>query len=505
MHGLESLWAILRVSFQTKYGPLFLPAVERAIAVLKQLPIQAPVLSFELACILAESTSKLRLSQLNLTGITPWPSEEDWAKFLQTADEKATSSLQQAFGLLQKMQSPHAGAIKLSKLYTIMKSSKLFTISSNLQDLFANDPLIKHFVRVYANNEPDSTNLRKILVDAEQEITAKYAGEMGFSYLIDIASVAAEYLQYDIAERIISRYPFTGSADRTLVALQIELERIKGSEQQKGEIRKYLSLLQTLTVKARDVLCDVRLTHRCCVLSWKALNDLNLLHDATRPLCCDILKTVCETTERVPGIDKKMISSFEQELALCYENQNIFSLAIVHAEKALKYLDVNDGERANEIELFLNRLWIKGNTFDGNLKPDLKALSLADQAKYISEPNLIYKMLEKALKIIDHELVVTSGSYHLTALLQNTYRINFDSIDASSAKSRRLVQAALSDIMRQSRTPQKTVVQRKRALCFGKWCLIQVAISSPSSGIIPMNLLRFQNFKLKPSMPEPSL
>ncbi|KAJ3216771.1 hypothetical protein HDU67_008948 [Dinochytrium kinnereticum] len=458
--GVLNLWDILQVCFQTKYGGLFLPAVERAIAHVKGMASDSVDIMFELFCTFSEALFKAKSATSRDFEIVPWPSEEEWTKLVSGADEKIISSLQAALGLLKKISYSQAGSIKLSKIYSTIKSSKSVTVPSNLQDQFSTGPATRNLVKVHSLNDTENADsIQKILLDAESEVNSQTYGERAFAFLIDIAEVAVNCSNYDIAERILAKFPFSGSLERNLLVIQIEVEKLKQlKDLKKTEIRRLLSSLQSLIAKARGSSYDAEFIHKCCIASWKVMNDLNLLQESTRPGCCDLLKSICETAERVPGIDRKIVSCFEQELALCYENQNIFSLAILHAEKALGYLEQFEKEKSADIELLLNRLWIKGNTFDGILKPEQKALSLADQAKYISEPNLIHKMLEKSLKtvITDHELVLSSNSSEFDALLQNNYRINFDSIGATSPNSRRLVQAALSDILRQARTCAKS-------------------------------------------------
>ncbi|KAJ3101768.1 hypothetical protein HDU97_001052 [Phlyctochytrium planicorne] len=456
LDGIKRLWGLLNLCLQTRHGLLFLAAVDNAIAFLHGLKAKEPELAFELNCSLAEGFIKLKSTGWQGSNIIPWPSQEAFDILASYSEDKLLAPIRVANKLLNAIPNSNSGIIRICKIFSKMKRFLSSSSASQLQDLISQSTRAKRLIQLYTLCDSGENNqlVSKVINEAEKELNAFAGGEHAYLYMMDIAELSLNRGNFETAERIISKFPFAGSIERNLLRVQIENEKLRKRTEKPSlqDIRHLLSSIQGVITKATESNYDIIFIHKACLLGWKIMNDLDLLCDNFRPVCCDLLRTICETSEKAPGLEKRLIASFEHELAICYETQSIFSLAMVHAAKALKIIGEND-EKSKDIELFSTRLWIKGNTFDGNLKPELKALSLADQAKCISEPSLIYKILEKSLKTIvtDHELLVASESYDISSLLQNNFKINFDVIEATSPKSRYLVHAALYDILRQSR------------------------------------------------------
>ncbi|KAJ3123227.1 hypothetical protein HK100_011686 [Physocladia obscura] len=396
--------------------------------------------------------------------ICPWPTEEEWEIFIKTAPEKIIASLERAVSLIPWRSMDYDLPFKIIKIYVKHIKSNAVTKSQILEKMLKSNSLLKGFFEIHANPQTKISDFNALISSLNENNKYSNNNDQVFSLLIDFVEHYLNFNDFESSKQALEkasqfRGPAALTTRRELVRLQLELQEnfaIHPSDSKNAE--SILFKLNTAICKAVNKNGELAVIRSACISAWKTVSSVEETAVLVSGLIC-ILKTISD----VSGKQKSFFEAQDRcnlnyKLARCYEYQNIFSLATRHAEKALKLCNIP--ELANDIEILLHKLWIKANTFDGHLSADLKALSLADQAKYIPEDAVAFQLLQKSLKTLvlvpeDHDLIspaeITERNDFVQSLLKNDCNVNFDLTHTADLKSKRIILVALSDIMRQSK------------------------------------------------------
>ncbi|KAJ3411084.1 hypothetical protein HDV05_002754 [Chytridiales sp. JEL 0842] len=380
-------------------------------------------------------------------GFVPWPSAETLQTVWKNGQDLTTKSLSSAGELA------HAKGRHQLVLHTVNAYCKVLKTQPSWKCKTL-DKLLKQEKR-YAAFVDSSAAL-----DAEG--APKTTGQFDPSRVNNV-SIVLELVHDHVSNgRILEAYERLRSIKTvrqalksrfSIITLCIDIE-LGAKVANQAHMHDLLQKLNSAISQALESECDPKYIYSGCMCEWKYLNELNLLTAEHRSWVGRIMKTLCRVSDCIGGFNDSVRATFEHELAKCYEAQNVFSLAINHAQKARQLC--TDPKTLNEIDILIQKLWIKGNTFDGNLTPELKALSLVDQALYIPQATLALGMLEKALKTLamDYEMGSSGANLDkklvLNSFINNNFTIDFNSIQVCDPKAKGLVIIALSDLMHQA-------------------------------------------------------
>ncbi|KAJ3317559.1 hypothetical protein HDU76_001132, partial [Blyttiomyces sp. JEL0837] len=419
---------------------------------------------------------------------TPWPSKESWTELLKNISEVIFKSLETAIQLSRSAPDLRYMLFNIVKVYLrYLKlhppTSSSKATNSKIDAMFNEDGTLERYMRLHSleDDQLKSSDMEDLITEVEKICDKCQNGDEAISIILDFAEQCIRRGYLEVSDRLLGKSALVKASPvlsqrRDLIVLQLELKKEATSES--VDIRRTQELFARITeamIKSIDIGCDTSVIHSCCLQCWSTLQSLSLMNEPRHPWIASVLKMVCEASGRRPGLDLMLRCNFEYELSKCYESQNIFTLATYHAERA-KELCRETG-MATEIDILLHKLWIKANTFDGNLAPELKALSLADQAKYIDAPNIAFEMLEKALKTLvpDHDLISPSADLKsveaLDRLMKTDFCWNSDINPIITSNGSRLVLVAVSDIMRQSKTLAENTGTLSEDACRKAWKL----------------------------------
>ncbi|KAJ3023143.1 UNVERIFIED_CONTAM: hypothetical protein HDU68_008751 [Siphonaria sp. JEL0065] len=400
------------------------------------------------------------------TDIAPWPTAEEHAEFVSTGSDKTVSILEALTKFIGSRPKDYNLPFNIIKAYLKLLRINPAAKSAKIDSILQNDTLLKTYSGIHGATNTEMSDMKTLFAAVDEKIKNNENSKQVLSFLLDLAEHSLKTGSTGLSKQALEKSALIHvnsnlNIRRELVQLQLELkENTEKKTQSAKSIESNVLKLNHAICTAVDESSEPAVIHSSCMAVWSVIAPTEETNALVRPFSV-ALKTICDISEKyISMFDTTQRCNFEYKLARCYEFQSIFSLATTHAEKALKFCTQPDV--ANDIEILLHKLWIKANTFDGHLTPDLKvspfeALSLADQAKYIPEDNVAFKLLQKSIKtlILDHDLIsppnVIEKDDLVLSLLKNDYVINFDVINANDIKNRRTILVALSDIMRQAR------------------------------------------------------
>ncbi|KAJ3237997.1 hypothetical protein HDU81_008605 [Chytriomyces hyalinus] len=378
--------------------------------------------------------------------VIPWPSLEEFNAFVT---KSATSTVVSKLEILL----PYSNSNTISPFTVVRYYSRLLKLQPSatsplIEKLLASDKLLQTLSTMHGASPSAASDLTALIHSVDGRLNQTHNSEEIFAFLLELAVHAAELGNLTASRQALEK------SDSLLV-------------------KNLRLLLVTAAKKALEESFDCGITKGSCLAAWSIISN-NTHHQVhVIRVLSSALKIICEIGETRPSLfEPSLRCEFEHTLAQFYELQNIFSLSSTHAEKALR-LCVQP-EKRNDIEILLHKLWINANTFDGHLSADLKALSLADQAKYTTEDAVAYQTLLKSIKtlVLDPDLIsprnLIESDDIIFKLLNVDYSINFEIISANDIKSKRTIVVALADIMRQSRELAAKQVEKKRVLKYWK-------------------------------------
>ncbi|TPX73534.1 hypothetical protein CcCBS67573_g05183 [Chytriomyces confervae] len=406
----------------------------------------------------------------------PWPSLEEYNTFLA---KSATSTVVSKLEIIL----PYTNSNIISPFTVVRHYARLLKLQPSatsplIEKLLASDKLLQMLSSMHGASTLPASDLTTLIHSVDGRLNLNHNSEEVFAFLMELAVHAAELGNLTASRQALEK---TDSLliknQRLLVKLelvQLRLELLESASNESSAAQaRVVKKLVTAAKKALDESFDSGIIKGSCLSAWSTISN-NTHHQVhVVRVLASALKIICDIAESRPSLfEASLRCEFEHTLAQFYELQNIFSLSSAHADKALR-LCVQP-EKRNDIEILLHKLWIKANTFDGHLSADLKALSLADQAKYITEDAVAYQTLRKSIKtlVLDHDLIspqnLTESDDLIFKLLNVDYSINFEIISADDVKSKRTIVVALADIMRQSRELAAKQVEKKRILKYWK-------------------------------------
>jgi hypothetical protein len=300
-------------------------------------------------------------------GVSAWPSWEALQQLWKSAQETVCKSINDAATLAK---SNNLDQLFLHVVNTYLKISKVYpTWKCPTLDMW-----IKQEVKAStANAATDASAEKRALNDLG---TLKVPNVAILLDTIDDLLVNGSITEAQEKLRKVKTIHMKPSIKIRYMLLSLWIEAgiaaKDSSELTTNKIKELLQKVNGVLSHALEIDCDRRHIKAGCMCCWQYLKDYNLLHPHNSAWICGILKTLCRISENVGGFDASVRTLFEYELAKCYEAQDVFSMATEHAEKAQKLCTNQD--TLNDIEILLQKLWIKGNTFDGNLTPELKGL-----------------------------------------------------------------------------------------------------------------------------------
>ncbi|KAI9357040.1 hypothetical protein DFJ73DRAFT_214977 [Zopfochytrium polystomum] len=394
----------------------------------------------------------------------PWPSAEALAKYCKDAPEQALKHLESAMKLIKDRPALRYLLFQVTKVYLKNLSVQPSNKSTKFENLLKEESSLRVFIQlsIMENGQINQSDAKGLLSEVEKLCETCGSAEETLSILVDFAEQCIRQGLTDIAKRFLDKSMLmNGSTQlchrRQLVQLQLELERIRASASLVAESdaqHAFMSAAAAL-MKALDLDCDSAIIHATCLqmfsafISWKEANKFHpQWFTAT-------VKSIADALTQRPGLEESKRCVIEYELAKCYEEQNVFSLAAAHAKKALVFC--SQAELQGPIEIMIQKLSTKAKAFEGKLAPELQALSLVDQAKSVSQSGVALKLLENAIRTIipDHEFIspaaAAESSDPVQALLGIEYHLTFDNIVLGSSKVKQLILVALNDIMIHSR------------------------------------------------------
>jgi hypothetical protein len=356
-----------------------------------------------------------------------WPSFDSLSELVQSANEIICRSLFKSLKLSITNHKYSNSLFQIMKIFIRFTKSEPSAISiKNIEELIQMDGQILSYYKLHSLPESQVSNfLLGIYHDLDNILKSSQINlDQSLFFLLDLAEIGLNLGLITIAESIICRCSILPTnthllVKKDLLALRIRLISIS-SETPVSRTKLQQSLCVQLSImiqKSLEYHIESDTINSACLSLWNCISTY-FNHEQTdnqNLWIIDCLKTLCLAAEHIRDIDKSIQCLFEYELAKKYELYSIFSLAVVHAENALQIC--KNSETANEIEILLQKLWIKGNKFDGNLDLEvqgknfyqsllaikanfIEALSMVDQAKYMPDYHLAYKLMERALKIL---------------------------------------------------------------------------------------------------------
>ncbi|KAI9331585.1 hypothetical protein BDR26DRAFT_870051 [Obelidium mucronatum] len=350
--------------------------------------------------------------------LTPWPTIED------TASDRVVSILESLAPFVRSRPQDYNLPFNIIKTYIKLLKYAPSAKSAIIDQLLQKDSLLKTYYNIHGGSTTDIADPKTLFATIDEKIKSKDTSKQVLSFLLDLAEHSLMSGKFALCKQALEKsslIPENSNLNirRELVQLQLDLKENhqKFGTKNEKKIESSLSKLNHAICSAAEGGIEPFVIQTSCTTVWSVISTI----EDSPALFAIWLKSTrhCLTsTHRC---------NFEHRLARCYEFQNIFSLATTHADKALKFCTQPD--LSNDIEILLHKLWIKANTFDGHLTPDLKV----SDHDLISPPN------------------VTEKDDIVLSLLKNDYAINFDIINANDIKNQRTILVALSDVMRQSR------------------------------------------------------
>ncbi|KAJ3067280.1 hypothetical protein HDU98_009529 [Podochytrium sp. JEL0797] len=400
-------------------------------------------------------------------GLTPnkivaWPTNEEHATFVGTASDRAITSLEAIIPFVKRRPNFYNIPFDIIKIYLKLVKANPAAKSTKIDQMLQKDSLLKTYSNIHgSSNTLGASDSVQLFATIDEKIKANDNCQQVLSFLLDLAEHSLQTGSLELSKQALEKSLLIHvksnlNARRELVQCQFQLK--VALRENAGKTK----LIESCFLKLNHAICtaveenvETHVIHSGCMTAWNSISSIEIAAPLVRVFSI-VLKTICDVSQQCTSLfEPTQRCHFEYKLAQCYEFQNIFSLATTHAEQALKFS--SQPELSNEIEILVHKLWIKANTFDGHLTPDLKALSLADQAKYIPEDKVAFKLIQKSIKTLipDHDLISPPTTIKMDdlvlSLLKNDYAINFDIIGAADIKNKRTILVTLSDVMRQSR------------------------------------------------------